>query len=61
MLVKGINELKKNTRKDIYTVKVPALLGLFDFLQFLAEEKNKMAAVVYKKLIFLFIENHDET
>jgi len=55
MLVKGINELKKNSRRNIYTVKVPALLRLFDFLQFLAQEKNRMAAVVYKKLIFLLI------
>jgi hypothetical protein len=60
LLVKGINELKKNTRKDIYTVKVPALLRLFDFLHFLADHKHRLAAVVYKKLIFLFIENHDE-
>ena len=53
--MKGINELKKNTRRDIYTVKIPALLRLFDFLHFLADGKNRMAAVVYKKLIFLLI------
>ena len=61
ILVKGLNELKKNTRKNFHTIKIPALLRLFDFLQFLADSKNKMAAVLYKKLIFLFIENHDQT
>ena len=55
MLVRGINELKKNTRKDIYTIKIPALIRIFDFLHFLADGKNRMASVVYKKLIFLLI------
>ncbi len=32
LLMKGIEELKKNTRKDIYTIKIPALIRLFDFL-----------------------------
>ena len=39
---------------------MPALLRLFDFLHFLADSKNKVAPMVYKKLIFLLIENHQE-
>jgi hypothetical protein len=35
------------------------MLRLFDFLHFLADAKNKVSAILYKKLIFLFIENHD--
>lgn len=58
--MKGIEELKKNTRKEIYTIKIPAMLRLFDFLHFLADCKNKVASILYKKLIFLFIENHHE-
>ena len=53
--MKGIEQLKKNTRTQIYSVKVPSLLRLFDFLHFLADSKNRMAAVIYKKLIFLMI------
>ena len=59
--MKGINELKKNTRRDIYTIRIPALLRLFDFLKFLADTKSRLASIVYKKLIFLLIENHDES
>jgi|JI9StandDraft_2_1071091.scaffolds.fasta_scaffold1464284_1 hypothetical protein len=61
MLGKGIYELKKNTRNEIYTIKIPALLRLFDFLHFLADSKNRMASILYKQLIFLFIENHEHT
>ncbi len=59
MLRKGIYQLKKNTRNQIYTIKIPALLRLFDFLHFLADSKNHMASILYKQLIFLLIENHD--
>lgn len=53
--MKGIEELKRNARKSIFTIKIPAILRLFDFLHFLADAKNKVASILYKKLIFLFI------
>lgn len=56
--MKGIEELKRNARKSIFTIKIPAILRLFDFLHFLADAKNKIAPILYKKLIFFFIENH---
>ena len=60
LLMKGIEELKRNTRKDNYLVKVSAFNRLFDFLDFLAKSKNKLAAIVYKKTIFLLFENHQD-
>ncbi len=51
--MKGIEELKRNTRKDNYLIKVSAFNRLFDFLDFLAQQKNRLAAIVYKKTIFL--------
>lgn len=57
----GIEELKRNTRKEIYTIKIPAMLRLFDFLEHLAAGKSRLASIIYKKMIFLFVENHEET
>jgi len=34
-------------------IKISALNRLFDFLDFLANQKNRLAAIVYKKTIFL--------
>lgn len=58
--MKGIQELKKNTRKDNYLIKISALNRLFDFLDFLANQKNRLAAIVYKKTIFLLFQNHED-
>jgi len=51
--MRGIEELKKNTRKDNYMIKISALNRLFDFLDFLAFQKNRIASIIYKKTIFL--------
>ena len=58
--MKVIEELKKNTRKEAYILKTNALYRLFDFLEFLAVQKNRLASLIYKKIIFLFIENHED-
>ena len=58
LLIKGVEELKKNSRSQIFSVKIPALLRLFDLLEHLAARRNPLAAVLYKKLVFLLIENH---
>lgn len=58
--MRGIEELKKNTRKDNYLIKVSAFNRLFDFLDYLAQQKNRLAAIVYKKTIFLLFENHED-
>ena len=58
--MRGIDELKRHTRKDNYLTKVSAFNRLFDFLNFLAKQKNRLAAIVYKKTIFLLFENHQD-
>jgi hypothetical protein len=55
MLIKLTEELKKNTRSEIYTIRIPSLIKIFDILDFLATNKNKLAALLYKKLIFLLV------
>ena len=60
LLIRVIEELKKNTRKEAYIIKTTALYRLFDFLEFLALQKNRLASLIYKKIIFLFVENHED-
>ena len=55
ILMKVVEELKKNVRSEIYTVRAPSLIRMFDFLDFLASNKNKLAPIIYKKIIFLFV------
>lgn len=61
ILMKLTEELKKNTRNEIYTIRIPSLYKLFNILDFLATNRNKLAALLYKKIIFLFVENHHES
>jgi hypothetical protein len=61
LLMRGIQQLKRNTRKDNYLMKISALCRIFDFLDYLATQKNKLASIIYKKMIFLFVENHEDT
>lgn len=60
LLMHITEELKRNTRSETYTTKMPALFRIFDLLDFLATSKNKQAALLYKKIIFMFVENHHE-
>ena len=59
--MKITEELKRNTRSENYTIKITSLQRIFDLLDFLATNKNKLAALLYKKIIFLFVEHHHET
>ena len=58
LLIKITEELKRNTRSESYPLKISSLHKLFDILDFLATNKNKLAALLYKKIIFLFVEHH---
>ncbi len=40
---------------------MPAIYRLFDLLDFLASRKHHLSAVIYKKIIFLLVENHEDT
>ncbi len=59
-LSKVIEILKRNSRGDSAIVRVNAINRLFDLLEECARTKNRFAPLIYKKMIFLFLENHDE-
>ena len=39
---------------------IGSLAKLFEILEYLASDRNPLAAIVYKKLTFSLIENHSE-
>lgn len=53
--------LKRQSRGDSQILKVMSINRLFDMLEHTARNKNRYAPLLYKKMIFLYLENHQET
>jgi hypothetical protein len=50
--------LKKHSRSESQILKVLAINRLFDMLEYTARIKSRYAPLLYKKMIFLYLENH---
>ena len=52
--------MKRGIRDDSQVMRFCLMQMMFDLLDEFASKKNPYASIVYKKITFLFIENHDE-
>jgi hypothetical protein len=57
---KILDLLKKGSRDKHYCLQLGSLAKLFELLDYLASDRNPLAALIYKKLTFSFIENHSD-
>ncbi|KRX04789.1 Armadillo-type fold [Pseudocohnilembus persalinus] len=53
-----LDKLKRGTRDSNQILKYQAINLLFKLLDYLAQDRNPYAAIIYKKLTFSLIENH---
>ena len=52
--------LKRGIRDSSQVMRFSLMEMMFDLLDDFASKKNPYASIVYKKITFLFIENHEE-
>ena len=52
--------MKRGIREDSQVMRFCLMEMMFDLLDEFANKKNPYASIVYKKITFLFIENHEE-
>lgn len=57
---KTLDLLKKGSRDRHFCLQIGCLAKLFELLDYLASDRNPLAALIYKKLTFSFIENHSD-
>ncbi|EAR95077.2 hypothetical protein TTHERM_00640050 (macronuclear) [Tetrahymena thermophila SB210] len=55
---KILDLLKKGSRDKNFCLQIGSFAKLFELLDYLATDRNPLAALIYKKLTFSFIENH---
>ena len=55
-----MNQIKRGIRDDSQIMRFNLMELMFDLLDEFANKKNPYASIVYKKITFLFIENHEE-
>lgn len=55
-----MNQIKRGIRDDSQVMRFNLMELMFDLLDEFASKKNPYASIVYKKITFLFIENHEE-
>lgn len=55
-----MNQIKKGIRDQSQIMRFTLMEIMFDLLDQFASKRNPYASIVYKKLTFLFIENHEE-
>ena len=53
--------LKKHSRSDSQVLRIVAINRLFEMLEHTARSRSRYAPLLYKKMIFLYLENHHET
>lgn len=55
-----MNQIKRGIRDESQIMRFNLMELMFDLLDEFANKKNPYASIVYKKITFLFIENHEE-